>query len=82
MINRAAGETIANRLGGRVRNAPAAYALAIGALAAAVLLRWLLDPLMGDTLPLVTLFGAVAAAVWVGGYRPAIVVCRPGLPGL
>src|SRR5688572_18855828 len=28
---------------------------------------------MGDALPLVTLFGAVAAAVWVGGYRPAIV---------
>src|SRR5215510_14163520 len=29
---------------------------------------------MGDTLPLVTLFGAVAAAVWLGGYRPAIIV--------
>src|SRR5690349_19620296 len=27
---------------------------------------------MGDTLPLVTLFGAVAAAVWVGGYRVAV----------
>ena len=39
-----------------------------------MLLRWLLDPLMGDALPLVTLFGAVAAAVWVGGYRPAIIV--------
>ena len=78
MINRAAGETIANRLGGRVRNAPAAYALAIGVLAAAVLLRYLLDPWMGDTLPLVTLFGAVAAAVWVGGYRPAVVVCVVG----
>ena len=33
---------------------------------------------MGDTLPLVTLFGAVAAAVWVGGYRPAIVACVVG----
>ncbi len=49
-----------------------AYALAVAALAGAVLLRWLLDPLMGDALPLVTLFGAVAAAVWVGGYRPAV----------
>ena len=48
------------------------------ALAAAVLLRWLLDPLMGDALPLVTLFGAVAVAVWVGGYRPAIVVAILG----
>ena len=68
---------------GRQRwNTPAAYALAIGALAAAVLLRYLLDPWMGDTLPLVTLFGAVAAAVWVGGYRPAIIVCVAGLPGV
>ena len=40
-----------------------AYALAMAALVAAVALRWLLDPVMGDTLPLVTLFGAVAAAV-------------------
>ena len=36
-------------------------------LAAAVLLRWVLDPLMGDALPLVPLFGAVAASVWLGG---------------
>jgi PAS domain S-box-containing protein len=37
-----------------------------------VLLRWLLDPVMGDSLPLVTLFGAVAASAWLGGYRPAL----------
>ena len=55
-----------------------AYATAIAALVAAVLLRWALDPLIGDTLPLVTLFGAVAIAVWVGGYRPAIVVAPLG----
>jgi PAS domain S-box-containing protein len=47
-------------------------------LAAAVLLRWLLDPLMGDSLPLVTLFGAVAAAVWLGGYQAAIPVTLLG----
>jgi PAS domain S-box-containing protein len=29
---------------------------------------------MGDALPLVTLFGGVAAATWLGGYRPALVV--------
>jgi PAS domain S-box-containing protein len=57
-----------------VRNSGTTYGLSIGALAAAVLARWLLDPVMGDTLPLVTLFGAVAAAVWLGGYRPALVV--------
>src|SRR5262245_60560557 len=33
---------------------------------------------MGDTLPLVTLFGAVAAAVWLGGYRPALLVAAVG----
>ena len=51
------------------RSAPATYAVAIAALAAAVLLRYLLDPWMGNTLPLVTLFGAVAAAVWTGGVQ-------------
>ena len=50
------------------------YTLGFVALAAAVLVRWVLDPLMGDALPLVTLFGAVAAAVWLGGYRLAIPV--------
>jgi PAS domain S-box-containing protein len=54
------------------------YAIAIAALVAAVVLRWLLDPVMGDRLPLVTVFGAVAAAVWVGGYRPAVVVALLG----
>ena len=54
------------------------YAVAVLALAGAVLLRWLLDPLMGDSLPLVTLFGAVAAAVWVGGFRPALLVTSVG----
>ncbi|HEU4834013.1 MAG TPA: PAS domain S-box protein [Pyrinomonadaceae bacterium] len=54
------------------------YILGFGALLAAVLVRWLLDPLMGDALPLVTLFGAVAAAVWLGGYRLAIPVALLG----
>ena len=54
------------------------YVLGFIALALAVALRWALDPLMGDALPLVTLFGAVAAAVWVGGYRVAIPVTIVG----
>jgi PAS domain S-box-containing protein len=54
------------------------YGGSVGALAAAVMLRWLLTPLMGDTLPLVTLFGAVAFAVWLGGYRPALLVVVAG----
>src|SRR5262245_2083709 len=55
-----------------------AYALSSVALVAAVLVRLLLDPVMGDSLPLVTLFGAIAAVVWVGGYRPAIAVAILG----
>ena len=50
------------------------YAIAIGALGAVVFLRWLLDPVLGDSLPLVTLYGAVALAVWAGGWRPALLV--------
>ena len=48
------------------------------AAAAAVLLRWLLDPLIGSSFPFITLFGAVAGAVWVGGYRPAILTAILG----
>ena len=61
-----------------MRKPATAYAIAFAALAAALLLRWLLDPLMGDAFPLVTLFGAVAAAVWVAGLVPAIVLAILG----
>ncbi len=54
------------------------YGVGLAAVVLAVLLRWALDPLMGDTLPLITLFGAVAAAVWVGGYRVAIPIALIG----
>ena len=54
------------------------YALGLLTVLIAVLVRWVLDPVMGDTLPLVTLFGAVAAAVWLGGYRLAIPVTLIG----
>jgi PAS domain S-box-containing protein len=54
------------------------YLTAFAALFAAIVLRWLLDPIMGDTLPLVTLFGAVAVTVWVGGYRPGVIVALLG----
>ncbi|HSC16618.1 MAG TPA: PAS domain S-box protein, partial [Gammaproteobacteria bacterium] len=52
----------------------AGYILSLLALAAVIALRWVLDPMMGDTLPLVTLYGAVAAAVWVSGLPAAIIV--------
>ena len=55
-----------------MRNSFRAYTLGFAAVVLAVLIRLALEPLMGDSLPLVTLFGAVAAAVWLGGYRLAI----------
>ena len=55
-----------------------AYAVALLAVAAAVVLRQLLDPLLGDSFPLVTLFGAVAGAVWVGGFAPALLAAVVG----
>jgi PAS domain S-box-containing protein len=61
-----------------VRDSPKNYVLGLLAVAVAVLLRWILDPLMGDAFPLVTLFGAVAAAVWLGGYRVAIPITLIG----
>ena len=61
-----------------MRSSLKVYVLGFVALALAVLLRWALQPLMGYELPLVTLFGAVAAAVWLGGYRVAIPVAAAG----
>ncbi|HEX6283824.1 MAG TPA: DUF4118 domain-containing protein, partial [Pyrinomonadaceae bacterium] len=54
------------------------YTLGLIAVVLAVLLRWALDPLLGNAFPLVTLFGAVAAAVWLGGYPLAIFVTLVG----
>jgi PAS domain S-box-containing protein len=56
-----------------LRRTVVAYGLTLLAVGLAVLLRWLLDPIMGDSLALVTLYGAVAFGVWIGGYRPALV---------
>lgn len=55
-----------------------AYGVALVALLVAVFLRWLLDPWMGASLPLATLFGAVAVASWYGGHRPALLVVIVG----
>ncbi len=62
----------------RVQTAWGGVGLAVAAVIVALGLRWLLDPLMGETLPLVTMFGAVAAAVWLGGYLPAVLAAGVG----
>lgn len=53
---------------------------AITATAVAVFLRWLLDPFMGGQLPLVTLYGAVAATAR-GWERRCADVARGNPPG-
>jgi PAS domain S-box-containing protein len=54
------------------------YLLAVAATGAAVYGRLLLTPLFGDRLPFITLFGAVALAVWAGGFGPALVAAVLG----
>ena len=54
------------------------YLVAVAATAVAVLVRGLLNPWLGPYVPFATLFGAVAVAVWVGGYRPALVAAFLG----
>ncbi|HZN03553.1 MAG TPA: PAS domain S-box protein, partial [Candidatus Polarisedimenticolia bacterium] len=55
-----------------------AYLLAVIATGAAVYGRVLLNPLLEERLPFITLFGAVALAVWVGGFGPAVVAATLG----
>jgi PAS domain S-box-containing protein len=48
------------------------YALVAAAVVLAVAARWALDAWLGNDLPYVTLFGAVAYAAWLGGIRAAV----------
>jgi PAS domain S-box-containing protein len=57
----------------RLRRNLLPYVVAFGATAAAVCARWLLNPLLDHRLPFITLYAAIAVAVWVGGWRPALV---------
>jgi signal transduction histidine kinase/CheY-like chemotaxis protein len=50
----------------------AAYGGAVAVTLAAVYLRWFLDPWLRDGVPYITLYGAVAIAVWFGGVGPAV----------
>jgi signal transduction histidine kinase len=64
---------------------PSGYLLhhlaAISFTLAALLIRWLLDPVLGDLQPLSLLFGAVALSVWIGGYKPALTATMLGYLG-
>jgi PAS domain S-box-containing protein len=48
------------------------YGGALVLTALAVVLRWLLDPLLGDHFPLITLLAAVVVVAWYAGRGPAL----------
>ena len=48
------------------------YGVAALCVVGAVLLRWLLDPVLGPSYQLATIFGFVGLAVWYGGWGPAL----------
>jgi PAS domain S-box-containing protein len=60
------------------RSPMTAYGVALAAVIAAVVVRLLLGPLLGDRLPFVTLFLAVAFAAWYGGRGPALLALVTG----
>jgi PAS domain S-box-containing protein len=56
------------------------YLLTLLGVAFACLLRWVLDPWLGEFYPYVTFFPTVAALAWAGGARPALLatlICLP-----
>jgi signal transduction histidine kinase/ActR/RegA family two-component response regulator len=56
----------------------AAYGAAFGVMLAAIILRWFVTPWAGLAYPFSTLYGAVAVAVWIGGWPPALLAAAFG----
>ena len=65
----------------RAPSATAAVLTAIVCLAAALVLRYVLNETIGNALPFVTVFAATAAAQWYGGRHAAISVALLGFIG-
>lgn len=63
------------------QNPAAAYLLAFVAAVMALLVRWSLTSVLGDSLPYVTVFPAVVFASWLGGVGPSSLVVVLGLVG-
>src|ERR1700682_5321726 len=64
------------------QNAAARYAVVLLAAALAILVRWALNPVLGDYLPYVTLFPAVAFTSWCCGVAPSVLLLAIGLLGV
>lgn len=57
---------------------PFQYGVAVAFTALMVLVRWVLDPVLGDYVPFGLIYGAIAFAVWVGGFRAALLAAAIG----
>jgi PAS domain S-box-containing protein len=64
-----------------LRPAWISYVVALAVMAAALTLRVLLDPWVGDRVPYITLFGGVIMAAWLGGFGPSMVAATLGYVG-
>jgi PAS domain S-box-containing protein len=53
---------------------PAVYSVSFAVLVSALTARYFITPWVGNGLPFITVFGAIAAVTALGGYRPAIVI--------
>src|SRR3569832_2259019 len=60
---------------------PRRYGIALFSVAVALLLRWILIPVLHDNFPFITLYGAVAIAVWYGRWQPAALASLLGYIG-
>ena len=54
------------------RGAPLRYGFGLAMVVGAVLLRFALQPLLGPSLPFLTMFSAVVLAAWFGGWKVGI----------
>lgn len=66
---------------GLSKNISTRYATALGATALALLIRWALNPVLGDSVPYVMLFPAVAFSAYFCGVGPsivAVILCLAG----
>ena len=61
-----------------MRSSLTAYGVSLAAVAVAAVARLLLDPLLADRLPFITLFFAVGFAAWYGGQGPGLMALVSG----
>src|SRR5437870_2050895 len=67
------------RMGSTLRSLAARYGTALLAVAVALLVRLVLDPLVGDGLPFLAFCLAVVAVAWHGGFGPSFLALVLGL---